>query len=302
MTTKLILNAGHSLINLLSHNEHTEKAADLNEKCTEIQTALQNKTSYIFQVKLNEVIQLFNTIKQKCIETILSLNGSYYQDPRSILKKQWDSLVEQTNALGISLQSRSQLDAVRSQLEANGNTDVVEAIDTFYEHEKTRDRTEKKLERVIGIEKASIVDIETNLKAEKASLNSRHLKLCGHYFQDPNGLLDQAWVKLQEAKHNGSSDVSSFTDNFNQLEDERKEIEGSLFEIDRALAVNPSDSYEKRAEDSLTAKLERLTKEKNVEESLSGIAWGKVAMVTVGVGLAALHADSAISRLYSESN
>src|SRR5262249_44347828 len=144
-----------------------------------------------------------------CLNRLDTMNGAYYQDPKAILKQDWDNLVQAVEkAAHIKTQCLEQLPEISHQLGLSQSTKEVEmaqnSILEYQNHEKNRNDAQAKLDRLIAIQKASS-DLVTSLLQSKAWLENKLHTLCGAHFGDTNGLLDQAWKKYQTELKSGSS-------------------------------------------------------------------------------------------------
>lgn len=244
-------------------NEHAKQAAQLSQEISTLRVALQDKTSGVFQSKLTETTTLLQSEKQKCIDDLLRMNGSYYQDPKSTLKKAWDNLVETSRAAGVHITGKDNLEEARKKLEEIPQAKA--AIDIYFRIDEIRKRRETHLNSIIATEKAS-TDLEDQLKRTKSLLEQKHRELCGDYFADPKGKLHQAWS-------------NDFSGEYLKLEEQRKQIEAELHEIDRQLAVPISGhrTYEFLTEMSLSERIAALTKVQEQEKDLAGVNWRTLA-------------------------
>ncbi len=273
---------GRSIINrLLPTNKLTQKIAELDLEIKKLEKSLNDKTSDVFHKKVQEMINLLASEKQKCETELLQLNGAYYEDPKSLLKKAWDELVERVQiALGIHVNDRSQLDQVLldlNTLHPDARQEAIQAISTYLKLEKKRDGLQEKLEQIIASQKTGSLPLQEIFLREKQKLENRHIELCGHYFKDPNGLLDQTWSKYVQAQTNGSSEAPSLLEQFNQLEEERKQTEGKLFIVNQHLNVSAAAerSYLRLAENAFQEKIDALNQLKIDKFSQSGADWKK---------------------------
>lgn len=303
--TQFISRIGNSIIGWLPQNQHSKEVVKINKRVDALNEALQDTTNTVFINKMKATTDALTTEKEKCLKTLDNLNGAYYQDPKSKLKQCWDKLIETVRiALGVSVQMRAEVNTILTQLNADSSPSSVNAdsspssdklsaktaIEEFLQSEKTRDETEKQLEVIIAKEK--ILPNKINeLTSERKTLEARHLELCGKYFMDTDGLLDQAWVKFQEAIKNGASDTKNLSDKFYKLEEERKQIENKLFNIAQQLSIPSfSGSIETLTIASIQEEIRLLEASKTTASGQSGIDWKRTAAIASAMGTTALSA------------
>ncbi len=256
----------------LPKNDHTKKAAELSQEIQSLESSLTDKTGTVFQNKVSKTLSTLKTEKEKCVTALNGLNGSYYQDPQSSLKRIWDKVVQTVDtAIGYKVERTEQLDEVSAKLKVDQNeakTTAQGKIDQFKRVEKLRNDRQQQLNKILGTEKTA-PKLEEELKAQKEQLQQKHRELCGNYFGDTNGKLDQAWRKYK----NGQDTL----DAYKKLETERKQIEAQLFTIDQHLAVPATTdrTYEVLTSESITKQVEELKKVQKTESDLSGVDWKK---------------------------
>lgn len=171
------------------------------------------------------------------------MNGSYYQDPRSALKTAWDQLVESVDqAISFKIEKADQLDQALEQLniEPNQKKQSAQRIIVHYRAlESIRNNRQTQLDRILATEKAT-ENSDDLLKQKKELLKQRHQELCGDYFGDPKGQLDQAWQKYQTAlKHGATGEMT--LDTYQALDGERKQIEAQLYDIEQQFSAPASN-------------------------------------------------------------
>src|SRR5450631_4131940 len=130
--SSIVSSIGNSIYSLLPQNEHSKQAAQLESHLLELQTALNDKTSDAFNRVLIDTSAQLKTEKTKCERQLQRLNGSFFQDPKSSLKKAWDTLSNEIfNALGTSIQNRSELEPISQQLQDENFTKAKSAIQIY---------------------------------------------------------------------------------------------------------------------------------------------------------------------------
>jgi hypothetical protein len=279
--TASLSKVSYFLTNLLPQSSHVEKIANLAAKDPFAEKSLSKKMDEIFRSKVSEIATRLQKDKQQCIKYLDCMNGSYYQDPHSVLKKSWDKLVKAVQkAIGIQVDREDRLDTLLAQLDIAPNEakkSARQSIEKYKEIEQKRDDCQSWLNQIFGTEKAALnlekgvkINLEEQLKAHKGCLKQNYQKLCGNYFGDPNGLLDQAWQKYQAALTQDPTDTSSITD-YKNLEVNRKKTEAQLHEIEQLLAIPASNHlYEilKTESTNLGEQLKKEEMEINLKEEL----------------------------------
>jgi hypothetical protein len=278
-----------SLAAWLPQNEHSKKAAELTQEIQSLTQSLTDKTGQVFQSKVSDTMRTIQEQKQKCLDDLHRMNGSFYQDPQSTLKKAWDKLVESVcAAIGFHMERADQLDTVSAQLSTDSNDAKKFAktrIDAFKGIEKKRDTRQSQLNLILSTEKAASNPKE-NLEMKRDLLKQKHKELCGNYFGDPNGTLDQAWQKYQTALAYGSTHELSLAA-YQELETYRKQTEAELYDIEQQLAIPASTTrtYEVLTTESITKEVEELKKIQQSESDLSGVNWRGIASKAAQVAL-----------------
>jgi hypothetical protein len=273
-----------SIKSLLPQNEHTRQAARLNQEVNSLEQSLTNKTGTVFQSKVAETAQMLGQEKTKCLTELTRMNGSYYQDPNSGLKKAWDKVVASSmKALNVKVERLEQLPEIRSQLEPSDTEEKAEAkkkIGYYQAIETKRNARKAQLERIIAIEKASLPNFQEQLKQKKEALLKEHNELCGNYFGDSNGKLDQAWKRYQTAIEHGSTGEHSLKA-YQDLEERRKTIEAELQMVDEQISIpsSPDRTIESLTTDSIAKQIEQLKGAHANESKLSGVDWREMAIV-----------------------
>ena len=268
----------NAITSRLPQNEHAKNAAKLKQEINDLETSLNDKTGTVFQSKVQETTQTLVQEKKKCIEELTRMNGSYYQDPKSGLKKNWDKLaVSVRKALNVEVE-RNQLPTISSQLEKAPETEDTRTakskIISYLAVEKKRDERQAQLERIIATEKASTPTFEEQTKSKKEALQKRHRELCGEYFGDANGKLDKAWRQYQTAIQSGSSG-EFFLKVYKSLEEQRKTIEAELHSLEKqsTIPATPESTFEALTTSSVSKQIETLKDTQIKESNLSGVNW-----------------------------
>ena len=208
--------------------------------------------------------------KAKCIEALAKLNGAYYQDPNSELKQAWDTLVITVKNAGLDAERADQLQDIAKKLESSTReqaTTAKNAIGSYQKLQETRDQWQRQLNKILGAEKTEktkAAELENSLKVKKAQLQQRQHELCGDYFGDSRGLLDQAWQTHQDATYQA-------------LEIERRKIEAELWEIGQQFAISASSghTFAVLTAEKIQAEVNKLKEDQAKEERLSGVDWRK---------------------------
>ncbi len=216
-------------------------------------------TISVLDTKVAETIKSLNEKKQECEDDLRRLNGDYYQDPKSLLKQTWDKLVQKIhNVLGIHVKSDQQLAQVITQLDSSSSPDADGAkrsITGFNLLKAKRDKIQTDLNTILATERASKADYDSTLIVTRQNLEQRYLTLCGLYFQDPKGQLHQAWNLWKTAEASKASDTGILKADYEQLNDERQQIEAQLYRIHQRLTLAPTKSYSDLATDLISAQI-----------------------------------------------
>jgi hypothetical protein len=278
----------------LPQNEHTTKATELTQEIQFLEQSLNDKTGPVFKTKVSETIDLIQTEKEKCIKDLVRMNGDYYQDPKSSLKRTWDTLVDKVGiALGVRTETLEQLGEISDQLNSGSPTEEKEAaksaIETYLFIEKKRNDRQAQLNLIISTEKTTEPLTDDTLTQQKTSLQQRLRELCGDYYGDPNGKLDQAWKEYQTAVDQGfpTDSTKNFLDAYNGLEKEKRQTEAKLFETEQRLLlpISSERSFEALTTASIQAQIDTLTADQSSESDLSGVDWGRLASSAAKVAL-----------------
>lgn len=233
--------------------EHSKEPAHLDQEIT----PSTQRTDTVFKNKVIEVKSAIQKEKQKCEADLLLLNGAYYQDPKSMLKMAWDELVQYVSQVGLNIESADQLESISDQLKRDqtpAKQSALSKIDIFKDAEELRNQRQAQLNRILATEKI-VANPEELLKQQQAELKQKHHTLCGDYFGDPNGQLDQAWRRYQTAIADGSNDESPLAA-YQKLETERKKIEARLYQIEQQFSSPVSfQTFEQLATEALEQQL-----------------------------------------------
>ncbi len=278
----------------LPQNEHSKKAASLTQEIQSLEQSLTDKTGQVFKGKVSNTIHAIQEEKQKCVEALTRMNGSYYQDPNSTLKKAWDKLVEAVYAaIGFNVKRADQFDAIFDQLNLDPDAlfdqlgiDVdpndkkafaKTKIDGFKAIVAKRDARQNQLNQILSTEKAAL-NFEEDLKLRKELLKQKYQELCGDYFGDWNGQLDQAWRKYQTAIARGLTGEDTLVA-YQGLDTYRKQIEAELYDIEQQLSIPASTTrtYEVLTTESITQEIQELKTMQQAEADLSGVDWNGIA-------------------------
>lgn len=251
--------------------QHNENIGSINNEINSLRQSLNEKTGAVFKSKVVELVHAVQEEKVYCIQDLLALNGSYYEDPRSALKVAWDELVQSVyTATDFKVERADQLDNALAELlfidpcNVNDPDGEKKSANDKIEHYKNletmRNRRQAQLNQILASEKAD-QNLEETLKNQKEMLKQTHLKLCGHYFGDPQGQLDQAWQKYQNEKTHGLDGEDSLAA-YQALDQSRKEIEAKLYEIEQQLST-PVDhhTFEQLTIQSINQQIQAFTKE-----------------------------------------
>ncbi|MBS0604656.1 MAG: hypothetical protein JSS60_06435 [Verrucomicrobia bacterium] len=281
---------GQKLYSILPQNEHTRQLSKIEQEQTLLRTALTTKSGETFQKTITQTSDALQAERQKCSTALERMNGSFYQDPKSLLKKAWDRIVEHVkNALSIDVTERGQLDGLSSHLDSLASTPEREqaksAIKNYISTEQKRDRIQAQMTQIVSSQKTGpkATELNTSLLTERKTLENRQKELCGSYFQDPDSLLDKAWKSCERDP--------ALLDAYQQLDSERKSIETRLISINHQLSIPASSdrTIEVLSLESMTAQLQALEETKSKATNLAGIDWkqtaynaAKLALVTGG--------------------
>lgn len=268
----------------LPQNDHAKKVAQINQRITTLHKALAENSNDSYKTCTNETQEKLKEQKQKIESDLVNLNGAYYQDPISLLKKAWDTVLNTTNdALGKQPKARCELTPLQNELKAatdQSNPKIqsaLTAIDKYVGLEKDRDNFKTQLNTIISIQKTSpnISSENDPLLLEKNKLLQDQKELCGNYYQDPNGLLDKAWKAYQKAVDSGSPDANTLLNTYKKLERKRKTIETRLLALEEQISITPHKdrSIQTLTIASINKEIEELGALKTDEAKLSGVNW-----------------------------
>ncbi len=289
---------------LLPQNEHTANVSRIEAKITKLKLALGDHSSGVFTAKIEKKIAKLETEKKVCEERLAELNGSYYQDPASLLKKAWDSIVDTIDTtFNVRIKTREELDSAPERIFENLNaitdrdkfntksvvySNTTIAITDYIKLEEERDAIQAQIKKIVVTQKTE-PKFEKTLSDQLKALEARQKELCGEYYQDPRGLLDQKW----RASQAGNSDASA---EFFTLETERKSNEAKIFALREQISagVISGRDIEAVTAESIDKKVVELEKKKLEESALSGVDWTKTVVSTAKVaGIAALGISAA---------
>ena len=258
-------------------NEHTTKAAEIKSEIEGLSVAKIDTTSIVFKNRMTKMKADLQDEKETYLASLLRLNGEFFQDPNSVLKKTWDSVVKKVKAaLNLEIKNRDQLEETSEKLKKAPQSVLIEnarhAIGVYTSLETRRNKIEAELNEIISIEKADL----TAPLSEKA-LRERQKELCGDYYEDPNCLLDKKWKEYQRALASSSPNASALLNAYNILENERKSNEILLQRIDALAPATPDRTIEALTLASISDRLLYLKLEEANEAALAGIDWKKTA-------------------------
>jgi hypothetical protein len=177
----------------------------------------------------------------------------------------------------LNIECFEQIDEISRQLNSRTDDKAVTAKDKISLYKMSveqRNKRQEQLNKIIGTERAYSAELENQFKVKKEELQKRHRELCGEYFGDSRGQLDQAWKKHQ------SEGTETAKKAYEDLEAERKKTEAQLWVIDQQIAIPASatHTYEVLTADTINAQIAELQKTLTNEATLSGVAdWRTLA-------------------------
>jgi hypothetical protein len=254
--------------------QHAKKHDAITKEIQALQQALNDKTGVVFKQKVAQTVESVKNEKKELVRILNRMNGTYYQDSTSPLKKAWDKLVTMVKTVGSDVERLEQLTPISTQLNAATATPATEAakkaIHNYGVIEKKRNELQAKLEKTIGIQKADgRLEVDLLLEVEQKKLEKRHQELCGDYF---NGELDRAWRQAQV-------DPTTLTA-YQTLEAERKHIEAELYEIrhERLIPAAPAgNTYQDITVARINAQLTKLN-ELQALPDLTSVNWKQLVI------------------------
>lgn len=260
-----IIGISQKICSSLPQNEHVQKISAIEDQKKKL------RTDKIFQKTMVEIQGKLQTEKEQCINALTVLNGSFFQDPSSWLKRRWDTVVKTVNvALNLKIQHQRELQTVLTQLDSLpfSSQEIEEAksaINTYVRFEKQRDTQQKRLLEIICIESSGNSGVQESLKTELEALKARQKQLCGNYYKDPQGLLHQAW----NASRKNLTDKNVL--NYDLLERERKagaaKISALQKQIDASSSL-PGKSIEDLTNEEIQLQLKTLEEAQAKETAL----------------------------------
>lgn len=298
--TSLISGFANKLYSQFPQNEHTANSARIEAQVQGLTAALTDSTSKIFKSKINETKNELNLEKESCLNSLIRLNGEFFQDPKSSLKKAWDRVVTNVQeALQLKIEFRHELENVTKALESKPKDEIVEkaqdAVGIYTSLEKKRDNIEVRLNEIIATEKTDAI-----APPSEDTLRARQKELCGNYYQDPNCLLDKAWKAYQNALTQNDTSAPDLLKQYNLLENERKNNAMILQRLNSIAPAPAERSIEALTISSIQAQVNVLKQEGINEAALSGIDWKKTAVnTTIVTGIVAA---TGITAVYAVSN
>lgn len=304
----LISRLGNSLYSLLPQNKHTANVAKIEARIVKLQLAISDPTNDVFQRKILKKVAKLETEKKTYEVRLAQLNGSFYQDPKSLLKQTWDSIVNNIlTTFSIRIETREELESVPKEImqdltkecgtmatnDYNIKSDMLNntniTISNYIKLEKERDAIQTQIKEIVSTQKTVTTgpSFQDTLSTQLMTIEDRQKELCGEYYQDPRGLLDQKW----KASQAGGSDASTLHDEFLSLETERKSNEAQIFALREQISVLATSgrTIEALTTESIKEKVAELETAKLDESPLSGVDWTKTVVSTAKVaGLAVL--------------
>ncbi|GEM_PF-6661703 len=284
-----ISNISNKIYSQFPQNAHTIKASELETQIQQLTGGLSDKSSDIFKERIIDTKKTFAEKageKETCLTTLAQLNGYFFQDPRSALKKAWEIAVRCVKtALNENLTEHKELDVFADKLEKQPQTPEVEtasrSIIGYKMLEKSRDKAQSRLKEILAVEKAD--DASRSLDA----LKKRQRELCGNYYGDRNGLLDKAWREYKDALNDPhlASSAQLFLNAYNLLETERKNNEVLLKRLNSITPEVANHTIETLTMQSIQTQIDQLKEDKEKELALSGIDWKKTALLATSLTL-----------------
>jgi hypothetical protein len=243
-----------TITSYFSQNTQTQRKLEIESEINKLKTALNNRSGDAFKRVISEAGEQFqkdlNAEKTRCLQSLARLNGEFFQDPNSLLKKAWDAIVKLLQLVGINIKNRNELEEYETKLrKSSGNRAplALAAIEKYKKLEAKRDSMATLLDTIVSTEKTISKDFQTQLESKKKDLEKHKKALCGSYYQDPNGELDMAWKAYTAELSAGNSSASSMLlEQFHRLDDRRKSYEAQLCEIEKHIrvAIDPERTVE----------------------------------------------------------
>jgi Rad3-related DNA helicase len=194
------------------------------------------------------------------------------------------------NALGTSIQNRSELEPISLELQDTNFIKAKSAIQIYKALEKKRDSAEETIRNILSTEKtnSAITDIDHSLAEQEETLLARQNALCGNYYQDPGSLLYQKWKEYQTAVIASDSNADSLLQEYTALEEERKSLDAKINLLKEQRSI-PAAAAERNIEtltlSSIQEQIQALNETKATEASLAGVDWKKTASAAASLAL-----------------
>lgn len=284
--TSLLSAISNKIYAQFPQNEHTTNASKIGTQIQELTDASADTSSAVFKNKFADTKNKLTEEKETCVNALIRLNGEFFQDPASALKKAWDVVVKCVHeTLNKNIENRSELEGFEHELNTQPQTDAIEtasrSIGAYKMLETRRDKVEARLNEILSSEKA-----EPEAGLSRDALKNRQQELCGNYYADPNGQLDQAWKKYQAALSSNDGSAHALLNAYNRLETERKNNEILLQRLDSIAPALPERTLEALTTQLIQNQIAQLKKDQESELALAGIDWKKTAhtatMLTLG--------------------
>ena len=174
---------------LLPTHEHTKDLTYTESKIEKLQQMLLSGETPSLAEVLREALSNLQNEQNQCLDTLLRLNGVFYQDPRAELKKAWDAVVSAVQIVfHRRITNRSELDALSAQLSATPVAPSVSAAQTAIQRlvalEQERNAMQSKIHAIMCRRQTLLRASETELIQEAREQTKRqHARVCRDYFQ-----------------------------------------------------------------------------------------------------------------------
>lgn len=242
---------------IIGKNTLSDELSTLLEETNQLRQALEKKTGKVFLQYAQRAEQQLKDDGQTAAHRLLELNGSYFQDPLSLLKQAWDAAIKAIEELfqGTVIQTREDLKEKYHIFQSSNRTKETQLIQAYFNLEEERSTCQEALKKQIS------QTTESCIEERKQKLQKRKEALCGTFYEDPTGLLDQAWKKYIRAVQSSASNTEKLLKSYQQLEQKRKLIDVELSILHEN--TNTSSSFSKRsieilAENAITERLKEI--------------------------------------------
>ena len=227
----------------------------LSEEAYLLREALAIKTGGTFSKYIDKAQNQLGLDRQEAANRLLELNGAYYKDPLSLLKRAWDAAVKAIEELfgSVVIQTRKDLEEKHNNFQSSNRIKEAQLIEAYFNLETERNTCRETLKETIGTQAKSSVTILAQKKQE----------LCGAFYGDSNGQLDKAWKKYTAALGTSDPNAEKLLKAYEGLEKKRKVIDIELSILEEQ--TNPSSDFSKRsvevlAEDAIRERLKEIEK------------------------------------------